>query len=86
MPLLLFQFFVFKSIAYEAALSFKKCPARKRIYRNRVLISIRIVSFFMLLLVARYAYLQIRVTKRFQPPADQNRIRLQPLAPSRGYL
>ncbi|QOW50309.1 penicillin-binding protein 2 [Acinetobacter sp. YH12138] len=64
----------------------KNVQQEKRIYRNRVVISIGIVSFFMLLLVARYAYLQIKSYETFSTAADQNRIRLQPLAPSRGYI
>ncbi|WP_180121730.1 penicillin-binding protein 2 [Acinetobacter sp. YH12086] len=64
----------------------KNVQQEKRIYRNRVVISVGIVSFFMLLLVARYAYLQIKSYETFSTAADQNRIRLQPLAPSRGYI
>lgn len=64
----------------------KNVQQEKRIYRNRVLISVGIVSFFMLLLVARYAYLQIMQYQQFSTASDQNRIRLQPLAPARGYI
>ena len=64
----------------------KNVQQEKRIYRNRVLISICIVTFFMLLLVARYAYLQISSYEEFSTASDQNRIRLQPLAPARGYI
>ncbi|HEX5382324.1 MAG TPA: penicillin-binding transpeptidase domain-containing protein, partial [Acinetobacter sp.] len=64
----------------------KNVQQEKRIYRNRVFISVGIVSFFMLLLVARYAYLQIMQYQQFATASDQNRIRLQPLAPARGYI
>ncbi|RKG34629.1 penicillin-binding protein 2 [Acinetobacter tianfuensis] len=64
----------------------KNVQQEKRIYRNRVLISIGIVTFFMLLLVSRYAYLQITSFEEFSTASDQNRIRLQPLAPARGYI
>ena len=64
----------------------KNVQQEKRIYRNRVFISVGIVSFFMLLLVARYAYLQIMQYQQFSTASDQNRIRLQPLAPARGYI
>lgn len=64
----------------------KNVQQEKRIYRNRVMISMGIVSVFMLLLIARYAYLQINSYQQFSTAADQNRIRLQPLAPSRGYI
>lgn len=64
----------------------KNVQQEKRIYRNRVFISIGIVAFFLLLLVARYAYLQIAHYNEFSTASDQNRIRLQPLAPARGYI
>ncbi|TCB71723.1 penicillin-binding protein 2 [Acinetobacter sp. ANC 4216] len=64
----------------------KNVQQEKRIYRNRVFISIGIVAFFLLLLVARYAYLQIVHYNEFSTASDQNRIRLQPLAPARGYI
>lgn len=64
----------------------KNVQQEKRIYRNRVLISAGIVIFFMLLLVVRYAYLQISSYQEFSTASDQNRIRLQPLAPARGYI
>jgi len=37
----------------------KNAQQEKRIYNSRVWISVGIVVFFMLLLVSRYAYLQI---------------------------
>ncbi|MCG2607741.1 penicillin-binding protein 2 [Acinetobacter sp. SM34] len=64
----------------------KNVQQEKRIYRNRVFISIGIVAFFLLLLVARYAYLQLMHFNEFSTASDQNRIRLQPLAPARGYI
>ena len=38
-----------------------------------------IVIFFMLLLVSRYAYLQLFNFESFSTASDENRIRLQPL-------
>lgn len=64
----------------------KNVQQEKRIFRNRVFISIGLVSFFLLLLVARYAYLQISSFDEFATASDKNRIRLQPLAPARGYI
>jgi penicillin-binding protein 2 len=64
----------------------KNVQQEKRIYRNRVFISIGIVAFFLLLLIVRYAYLQIAHFNEFSTASDQNRIRLQPLAPARGYI
>ncbi|ATO18276.1 penicillin-binding protein 2 [Acinetobacter sp. LoGeW2-3] len=64
----------------------KNVQQEKRIYRNRVFFSIGLVTICMLLLVSRYAYLQIVSFNEFNTASDQNRIRLQPLAPARGYI
>ena len=64
----------------------KNAQQEKRIYRNRIFISAGIVAFFLLLLIVRYAYLQISHYDEFSTASDQNRIRLQPLAPARGYI
>ena len=64
----------------------KNVQQEKRIFRNRVFISIGIITFFLLLLVFRYAYLQITSFDEFSTASDKNRIRLQPLAPARGYI
>ncbi|ANF81380.1 penicillin-binding protein 2 [Acinetobacter sp. NCu2D-2] len=64
----------------------KNGQEEKRIYRNRVVFSIITVIVLMLLLVSRYAYLQIFNYQTFTTASDQNRIRLQPLAPARGYI
>ena len=64
----------------------KNVQQEKRIFRNRVFIAIGIVTIFLLLLVIRYAYLQISSYDEFNTASDKNRIRLQPLAPARGYI
>ena len=64
----------------------KNVQQEKRIFRNRVFVSVGIVTFFLLLLVSRYAYLQIFSFDEFATASDKNRIRLQPLAPARGYI
>lgn len=64
----------------------KDVQQEKRIFRNRVFIAMGIVAFFLLLLVSRYAYLQIISYEEFHTASDKNRIRLQPLAPARGYI
>ena len=64
----------------------KNVQQEKRIFRNRVFISIGIITFFLLILVVRYAYLQITSFDEFSTASDKNRIRLQPLAPARGYI
>ena len=67
-------------------LPLKDVQQEKRIFRNRVFISMGIVAFFLILLVSRYAYLQIMSYEEFTTASDKNRIRLQPLAPARGYI
>jgi penicillin-binding protein 2 len=67
-------------------LPLKDVQQEKRIFRNRVFISMGIVAFFLILLVSRYAYLQIVSYEEFNTASDKNRIRLQPLAPARGYI
>ncbi|RGD91634.1 penicillin-binding protein 2 [Acinetobacter sp. SWAC57] len=64
----------------------KNVQQEKRIFRNRTFISMGIVIFFLLILVSRYAYLQLVQYDEFSTASDQNRIRLQPLAPARGYI
>lgn len=64
----------------------KNVQQEKRIFRSRVFFAIGIVSFFMCLLIARYAYLQIFHHQEFSQASDKNRIRLQPIAPARGYI
>ncbi len=48
--------------------------------------SIFIVVTCLLILICRYAYLQIVHYDDFTTASDKNRIRLQPLAPARGYI
>ena len=64
----------------------KNVQQEKRIFRSRVFFAIGIVSFFMCLLISRYAYLQIFHHQEFSEASDKNRIRLQPIAPARGYI
>ncbi|OTG90277.1 penicillin-binding protein 2 [Acinetobacter sp. ANC 3813] len=64
----------------------KNVQQEKRIFRNRIYFSLGIVIFFLLLLVARYSYLQIFNYDKFATDSDKNRVRLQPLPPARGYI
>lgn len=58
----------------------------QKIYRNRIYVAIGIVLFFMMLLMAWYAHLQVAQYEKFSTASDKNRIRLQPLPPARGYI
>src|SRR5690606_39930824 len=53
----------------------KNAQQEKRIYRSRVWISVGIVIFFMLLLVSRYAYLQLFNFETFSTASDQKLFR-----------
>lgn len=64
----------------------KNVQQEKRIFRSRVFFAIGFVTFFLLLLLSRYAYLQIVHYEQFKDAADKNRIRLQPISPTRGYI
>lgn len=64
----------------------KNMQQEKRIYRGRIFFAIFLVMTFLLLLICRYAYLQIVHYDDFTTASDKNRIRLQPLPPARGYI
>ncbi|MDQ8951615.1 penicillin-binding protein 2 [Acinetobacter rudis] len=64
----------------------KNVQQEKRIFRSRIFFAIGLVLFCLLLLIARYAYLQIVHYEELSTASDKNRIRLQPIAPARGYI
>lgn len=64
----------------------KNVQQEKKIFRSRVYFSIGLVFIFLMLLIVRYGYLQIIHFEEFSQASDQNRIRLQPAAPARGYI
>lgn len=64
----------------------KNIQQEKRIFRNRIFVAMAFVSFFLLLLFARYCYLQVIQYNDFKEASDKNRIRLQPITPPRGYI
>ena len=64
----------------------KNMQQEKRIYKGRIFFAIFIVVTCLLILICRYAYLQIVHYDDFTTASDKNRIRLQPLAPARGYI
>lgn len=67
-------------------LPLKNVQQEKRIYHSRSFFAIGIVSIFLFILIARYGYLQIMQYDEFRTASDNNRIRLQPIAPARGYI
>ena len=64
----------------------KNVQEEKRLFRSRIFIAIGLVVLCFLALISRYVYLQIFHYKEFQTASDNNRIRLQPLPPARGYI
>ncbi|EPF79957.1 penicillin-binding protein 2 [Acinetobacter rudis] len=64
----------------------KNVQQEKRIFRSRVFFAIALVLFSLLILIARYAYLQIVHYEELSTASDKNRIRLQPIPPARGYI
>ncbi len=64
----------------------KNIQQEKKIFRGRIYFAMGFVSFFLLLLIARYSYLQLYQYEHFQTASDNNRIRLQALPPARGYI
>lgn len=64
----------------------KNVQQEKQIYRSRVFIAIGIVVVCFGLLLARYIYLQVVNHQQFVTASDNNRIRLQPIPPTRGYI
>ncbi|QER40095.1 penicillin-binding protein 2 [Acinetobacter suaedae] len=64
----------------------KNMQQEKRIYKGRIFFAMFVVATFLLLLLCRYAYLQIIHYDDFTTASDKNRIRLQPLPPARGYI
>ncbi|AVZ05688.1 penicillin-binding protein 2 [Acinetobacter pittii] len=64
----------------------KDIQQEKRIYRGRIFFAVGIVTICLLVLISRYAYLQIFHYDEFSTASDKNRIRLQPLPPARGYI
>lgn len=64
----------------------KDIQQEKRIYRGRIFFAVGLVIVCLLVLISRYAYLQIFHYDEFSTASDKNRIRLQPLPPARGYI
>ena len=64
----------------------KNIRHEKRIFRQRIYLTMLLVGSLLIVLITRYAFLQINQQSHFQMLADSNRIRLQALPPARGYI
>ena len=58
---------------------------RKKV-RRRLLVALLIILIMMLILMLRMVWLQITHYEKYQELADGNRIRVEPIAPSRGRI
>lgn len=67
-------------------LPLKNVQQERKIYRNRVFIAVGIVVVCFAILLSRYIYLQVINHQQFVAASDSNRIRLQPIPPTRGYI
>lgn len=65
---------------------FKNVQHDQQIFRGRVLFAGIFVSICFILLLGRYAYLQVFKFGQYNAAADKNRIRLQAIPPARGYI
>lgn len=65
---------------------FKNVQHDQQIFRGRVLFAGIFVSLCFILLLGRYAYLQVFKFGQYNAAADKNRIRLQAIPPARGYI
>ncbi len=64
----------------------KNTQQEQRIFRTRVWVAGGFIMVCFSLLLARYAFLQVVQYEHFRTESDKNRIKLQAIAPSRGYI
>ena len=58
----------------------------KTTFKRRIVVAMVFILLGFMLLGARYAHLQINQHELYQTASENNRIRLQPVAPTRGYI
>jgi len=64
----------------------KDAAQEAELFRRRAIAGFLIIAASLMVLLGRYAYLQVGRHEEFTTRSEQNRIRLRPLAPSRGLL
>ena len=67
-------------------LALKDHTWESRIFFSRIVVCFGVLVILMLLLVARFFYLQILQHDIYATLSDKNRIQIQPLAPVRGLI
>lgn len=65
---------------------YSQSELERRIFKNRVIVATIIIFLGLFALILRYAHLQVTQHEKFKTQADTNRIRLEPIPPSRGYI
>lgn len=64
----------------------KNSALESRIFRNRIWVTAFFIALAFSTLLIRYGYLQILEHQNYKTLADSNRIKLQAIAPPRGYI
>lgn len=64
----------------------KDSDRERQLFRRRLLIALTLVSIVVLFLIGRLAQLQVLQHQHFATLSESNRVRLQPLAPTRGLI
>lgn len=65
---------------------FKDTDRESRLIRGRIIFAGGVILVFMILLVSRIAYLQIIRHEHFTTLSQENRVRIMPIAPTRGLI
>ena len=64
----------------------KNIQQEQHLFRRRLLLAATLVFVCLFGITARYAYLQISQYEQYRAAAEKNRIRLQAVPPTRGYI
>jgi len=67
-------------------IALRDAGAEVRLFRTRALIGLLLMILALALVAARFFYLQVVQHREFVGRADSNRIKLQPIAPTRGRI
>ena len=70
----------------KTSLPLKNPHQDQQIFRHRIWFAVGFVVLCFCLLIARYSYLQVVQYGLYNSASDKNRIRLQAIAPARGYI
>ncbi|MGB3620908.1 MAG: penicillin-binding protein 2, partial [Ketobacter sp.] len=57
-----------------------------QVFARRAVVSIFLVILFILLLITRMVYLQVLQYEKYSNLSDENRVTIEPIAPTRGLI